>query len=222
LIVLLFVGLWAVAPPEARTSAAHNIAIVVKFLDYHAATVTAFFTMVLAVFTYALWRSTDKLWRSATDTLLHAEKTTERQLRAYISITKVRIRDIVVDGKPKAAIRIINVGQTPAYNLTAYFAMGLYPFDQIPDLPPEGELSKVSLGSNQSIRHCVELAGILNQERMNAIYQGQYAIFVMGVVKYTDTFKAPQYNKIRLMYTHRGIERGSRTMEVCPEGNEET
>src|ERR1043166_2332135 len=48
--------------------------------------VTAVSTTVVAIFTFVLARSTTKLWTATKETLRHAERTAERELRAYLIV----------------------------------------------------------------------------------------------------------------------------------------
>ena len=62
-----------------------------KFLKEDGEAITAFFTLVVGFFTAALWLSTRALWQVTNDTLAHAERTSVRELRAYISIKEIEM-----------------------------------------------------------------------------------------------------------------------------------
>lgn len=88
--------------------------------------ITAVFTIILAGSTIALWLSTKRLWKVTDETLRHAEKTTERQLRAYIGVEPRGVKrfqgqDILVG---HYAIR--NVGGIPAKNISMFAVTDYY------------------------------------------------------------------------------------------------
>jgi hypothetical protein len=53
-----------------------------------------------------------------------AERTAERQLRAYVMIRTVTVTNLIIGGDPDAAVTIKNSGQTPASDMTHWARMG--------------------------------------------------------------------------------------------------
>ena len=74
------------------------------------------FTAILAFSTIFLWVATRALVKSA-------ERTAQRQLRAYVGVEGVSIKKITADEKPFIVIKLKNFGQTPAYDVTHWMDM---------------------------------------------------------------------------------------------------
>jgi hypothetical protein len=97
------------------------------------------FTLVLALATGGLWLATRSLVKGA-------DKTAERQLRAYIYVEKAKLK--FVDDKWKLRTRIRNFGQTPAHNVRwARTALVVDWNGGKPALPTPGENETDILGS---------------------------------------------------------------------------
>jgi len=83
------------------------------------AAIQAYAALVVAIFTVTLWQSTEKMWVASANQLSHAERTAERQLRAYVS---VETRGINPYGGNETEflghVGILNNGQTPARNIS--------------------------------------------------------------------------------------------------------
>src|SRR5207253_87563 len=86
---------------------------------------------LLVVFTFLVFVATVLLWWSNRRLVTGAEKSAERQLRAYIFVTETKIlaadingtilnppQNIRVGTRPVAILTIKNTGQTPAYDVT--------------------------------------------------------------------------------------------------------
>ncbi|MGE5365854.1 MAG: hypothetical protein ACM3PO_01065 [Betaproteobacteria bacterium] len=90
-----------------------------------AALIIAIFTAVLAVFTALLWRSTDKLWSVTNRTLEHAEQTTRKELRAYLSVEPLGINEYIGQNYLVGHFRIRNIGKIPAKDVSVYSTIAL-------------------------------------------------------------------------------------------------
>jgi hypothetical protein len=90
-----------------------------------AALITAVFTGVLALFTGRLWLSTNKLWSVTNKTLEHAERTTKRELRAYVSVEPLGINEYIGQNYLVGHFRIRNIGKIPAKDVSVYSTIAL-------------------------------------------------------------------------------------------------
>jgi hypothetical protein len=208
---------------DQKYCAAYEIAVAVgAALEAHHGAITAVATAFIGWFTYTLWRSSEKMWIATQNTLRHAERTAERQLRAYVHPRKPRIVGLFDGGEIKVACEIQNFGQTPAYELvctaTAFTSTdppgtiivpgAIGPVSQL-DLGPGG-----SITITQSIRQLSEL-------EIEEIKSGKKVIYFSGNIAYRDTFKDRQTATFLLMKSRRtGLEGDS--MAVCPIGNKAT
>jgi hypothetical protein len=215
--------------------------------------VIALATAVLAIATISLWNSTAALAKFAKEQAIDMKasiaatqkateaaelsarmataannlmgQTAERQLQAYISLSKARIISVEAGQRPTAKIAIRNSGQTPAYDLSAELAIGIGPFPiqkgaKVNPLPTPHEISRLTVGPGTRVRQTAMQKLPLTIDEFNAIKAGQAAIYVAGRIRYRDAFGRGWVNNFRLMYNRRGFESGSWRLEVCEEGNE--
>src|SRR5262249_37414740 len=66
-----------------------------EFANRRAALIAALSTGFLAIFTWRLWLSIHRLWSVTNKTLEHAERTTRRELRAYVSVEPLGINEYI-------------------------------------------------------------------------------------------------------------------------------
>jgi hypothetical protein len=90
-----------------------------------AALITAVFTGVLALFTARLWLSTNRLWSVTNKTLEHAERTTKRELRAYVSVEPLGINEYIGQNYLVGHFRVRNIGKIPAKDVSNYSTIAL-------------------------------------------------------------------------------------------------
>jgi hypothetical protein len=85
----------------------------------------AVFAAVLAIFTARLWRSSEKLWTITNRTLQHAEQTSRKELRAYVSIEPLGVADYIGHNLLVGRFKVRNVGRIPARDVSIYSTIGL-------------------------------------------------------------------------------------------------
>jgi hypothetical protein len=186
--------------------------------------VIAIWTVVLGIATCVLGIATVKLWR-ATDRLVEsAEGAAQRQLQAYLSITKARIDDVEIGKQPIVKFKIGNAGQTPAYDLWAEMVVDCQMF-QLPKgvniiLQPAREISRITISPKMKIIARIAKNEPLSSIQLDQIRNKQIAIYVIGKIRYTDAFGCGWLQNLRLMYNWRGLETSTRKLEVCEEGND--
>ena len=96
-----------------------------EFANRWAALIAALSTFVLAIFTWRLWLSTHRLWSVTNKTLEHAERTTRRELRAYVSVEPLGINEYIGHNYLIGHYQIRNVGKIPARDVTIYSTIEL-------------------------------------------------------------------------------------------------
>jgi hypothetical protein len=100
-----------------------------------AALIIAMFTAVLAIFTARLWRSTQELWTVTNRTLRHAEQTSRKELRAYVSVEPLGITEYVGHNLLVGRFKVRNIGKTPARDVSIYSTIGLHADPASKDFP---------------------------------------------------------------------------------------
>jgi hypothetical protein len=183
--------------------------------------VVAGFTIVLAISTIGLWLATNRLWEAGERQLSHLSNTAERQLRAYIAVSEVKI--LYADGEWQPNIRVTyqNYGQTPAYEVEN----GIGYFFQIAGTPSFKDLRQkdtrtMYLAPSQDRT----TSAIVTQAQWNlfkdAVARKGVAFFVYGEIHYTDVFGEPRWTRYRLQLDpdDEGIKEDS--FVLCAEGNE--
>lgn len=172
-----------------------------------AAVALAVVTTALAVFTWKLWRSTGQL-------VSGAEDTAKRELRAYVALKEVNIKANQPNTLPMGEMVIRNFGRTPAYRLSISAELA---FDE----RAAKHLSEPAAG--QELGHLAPGADFTSEIRapfcllrggVSAIAGATHAVFLHGVIRYTDTFGALHFTRFRVTTTPWF---GTKT---CGEGND--
>lgn len=161
----------------------------------------------------------------ARGTLNAMQDTAERQLRAYLSVMKARIENVAVGEKPKVSFKVKNMGQTPAHKLSGHVGIGIgkYPIpkgSKVNPPPSPDEISRVNLAPTMRVTHGAMMGVPLTEVQFNEIRDGKTAIYVVANIEFADAFDRKWIQRLRLMYTCRGLQSGSNKLEVCEEGNE--
>lgn len=153
-------------------------------------------------------------------------RSSERQLRAYlcIEIAPEDRPNIDPDQEITIFLRVVNRGQTPAYQVKQVSNIGLAPFPLIGDLPIEPlELPAhpVTIGPSAYVTATAHLPRALTQAERNSLLQGSWRIYIFGATTYLDTFGGERKTKYRMMIpiTPNGQMRG---IKSCEAGNEAT
>jgi hypothetical protein len=86
-------------------------------------------------------------------------------------------------------------------------------------MPAAERTSRGTLGPNTEIEARSRPAVLGVAERM-AITDNRAALYVVGLIEYTDAFKRPQWATFRLEFGKRHAEAGDGRMTACFEGND--
>jgi|SRR5690242_1190934 len=90
-----------------------------------AALIIAAFAATMTIFTFRLWRSTEKLWTVTNRALQHAEQTSRKELRAYVSVEPLGITDYAGHNCLVGRFQVRNMGKLPARDVSVYSTIGL-------------------------------------------------------------------------------------------------
>ena len=169
--------------------------------------------ILLAIATLLLWIATRDLVRGA-------EKTAERQLRAYVGIDTTDL-EFAPGGKIFAEITAKNSGQTPAHDFYCTYAMQTHkplpePFSEpvnegesfLPSrtvIPPGGVLK-----TNLQIR--------LPEEVITSLHQGTLMLYISGTMRYRHIFNVDECVTQFRFFWH-SKQKG---WQACHEGNNAT
>jgi len=142
--------------------------------------VLAVATIILAVFTVDLART--------------SKKTAERQLRAYVSARPDYVYAFGLNIPVEIKVRIINHGQTPAYNVAQTAAVDALPYPLPAGFPlPKSMIpapATLVLHPNALIDTHVTGKRVLSATEIGQVTANHgLRIYVFGTVKYRDAFK---------------------------------
>jgi len=173
-------------------------------------TLVAAFTALLFFATIALWWSTRRLVKGA-------ERTAERQLRAYIVANAGEVQRIEEGFLLSATLK--NTGQTPAFNVRV---MGetfgeIYPLATEHPHPAPREDFGVPLGSGEEI-HCAYRIFVDPDDALRRVQSGEVGLWIQGTIIYDDCFKVSRTTKFRFVYGGR-IAAATVHMHADREGN---
>lgn len=160
---------------------------------------------------------------TADETLKAMEATAERQLRAYVLVSKPKLASFGEGSKPEAIVPFKNFGQTPARKVTAWagimFAEApLSPFPKV-DAPDALSRSTLGPGADLQVTH-KEAEKALSRADFNKIVNGDAVLYVLGRIDYLDAFDKPRFTSFRLMFNRDAAKRGDGSLSVCPDGND--
>jgi hypothetical protein len=148
-------------------------------------------TIFIAFFTITLGLSTVSLAGSTRDLVKGADKTSARQLRAYIAAYPNRISDFDESTRASANFHITNHGETPAYNLTHRSKIVVAPFP-LPDdyVFPEIEVvsSPMVVMPNTSPTGYIRADALFTRAEIEGIIERSRRVYIYGEVLYETIF----------------------------------
>lgn len=188
----------------------------------------AVFTMVLAASTIGLWGATIALYVAGKSELRHLEKTSNKQLRAYIFAEAVQA-DLEIDpssgtGKITVKFSIKNWGQTPAYRIRNACAIERFqhplPSNFIIPSPKWNNPKSTCLGPGQNMFQMpsVDYLGVHDNQRY----------YLIGLIEYLDAFDIKHTTKFCVsVLTQEFLDvlagrsgEGEIAFEIAPQHNE--
>ncbi len=182
----------------------------------------AFFTGVLALFTLVLAVSTVGLWIVTQSIFRDGQVTTEKQLRAYVHVVRVKIEHVSDGYTPTVNVKFMNFGQTLARfvvcNLEVAFGFG-GPFKKknVNDTHRKG----FELGPQQD----AEFSGFFSLDHIGglreALNSNLFEMYVSGTIEYVDVFNKRRLTNFnfKLHVNPEGLE-DSDAFTMCEDGND--
>ncbi len=168
---------------------------------------------LLSIVTLMLWGATVGLVRSA-------DRTAERQLRAYFDLRSANVENFEQGKVPKVVLGFKNVGQTPAIEVVLQMSI------QVRDSgnePPEVDLtvfpdgSKSTIGRGGSLNSRLEMSEPLSEYSFEAVKNDKATFFAWGIIRYSDVYEHRRYLRFRMALVAKNFATGD--METCSEGN---
>lgn len=188
----------------------------------------SFGTIILAAVTLILGAATVFLYRATRDLVRGADKTSERQLRAYVCVQRSKIRNFPPDEEitefVQAHIIAKNTGQTPAYQVISWIGIGLdeFPPQQAPSDPIMDRQARSVIGPGGELHLTVFLNQRLDPKHLAALSAGTHALRVIGKIDYLDAFGKARWTRFNLFYGGSyGLNTGL-ALNHGPDGNEAT
>ncbi|MCE7886240.1 MAG: hypothetical protein DYH13_01880 [Alphaproteobacteria bacterium PRO2] len=193
----------------------------VGFLGLGAEDWIALFTVVLAIATILLAVFTAKLWSSTKQLVEGADKTAQRQLRAYVCVSGANILPTQTPDVFYIRIQIKNVGMTPAYKFVGHLNAEICNFPGVPNLnlPIPPLESKSTVGADQTMD--INLFYRISAADWQAIQARTKAIYAYGRLDYEDIFGNQWYTNYRAA-RGRTDNLPEGLLAACEEGNEAT
>lgn len=176
--------------PSEETGATENRSSPWELVTSLSTAVLALITAVLAYFTFSLWRATGKL-------VSDAEKTSKRELRAYIGIGGGEV--FVLPNKIlRGAVEIKNFGETPAHNVMVAVAGELRALgDKRPFIDPDFIPHKQPIAPTMSWTFGHEFREMTAQD-LEDVLADRKLVYIWGHVQYQDIYKETQTLRFRL------------------------
>jgi hypothetical protein len=144
----------------------------------------------IVVVTFLLFLATRDLVREAKDS-------SERQLRAYLSmVTATRVVNLGNQNAPKFEVNFRNSGQTPAYAVGGACEIEVreYPLSgRLKVLPVVPDEERMLLGPGIDFILAKTKEPALTPEERKGVNDGKMAIYIVARVEYRDIFKKNQH-----------------------------
>jgi len=124
---------------------------------------------------------------------LASDRNTKMELRAYLAIDSMKIRNITINGI-ELILKIMNTGKTPAYNIVLVFAgkpdgTGIYKKEMDELIKHRSDTNAEMHGNGMSftLEYTLHLGDnpIVNQQ----IISGEKDFYIYGIIFYDDIFK---------------------------------
>ncbi len=161
---------------------------------------------------------------AAVRNLTVVQETSKRQLRAYVDVDQASITKSDALGQLEAGLRLLNSGQTPAYDVTWRHAVAWlpYPFTEESFHRSAAELAS-DAPSTMAAGGASMLTAVLREPvpaaNIEAYQRGTMAIAVFGEITYRDTFGEHRSTAFRLYNTSAS---GDASLRRAPSGNHST
>lgn len=182
---------------------------------------------LLVAFTALVFGATLFLYFATRDLVEGAEKTAERQLRAYVHVVKAWTTPEAKLHFPApiwATVEIQNSGQTPAYKVRQWCAVagvdGKTP-DKSNELKRGGKQGSVGiLAPGGKTIFYIPTSGPLSIGEYAKLKDGTTILFVYGEVHYEDAFTVNRTTRFKLFLRDKGVSLGA--LSQWSDGNEAT
>jgi hypothetical protein len=158
---------------------------------------------------------------AARDAVKLADRTAERQLRAYVGVTEPLIQNVGVNQVPNVTFRIRNYGRTPARKVRywAEFEIGAYPL-KMPLNMGEPAPQALIINPQDGFKPNLQRQAPLNGQQAINIQAGSERMYLWGIITYEDVFEHPRTTKFRMMYGGPQIIGSGNIMALAEEGSE--
>ena len=176
----------------------------------------AVFTLILTVFTGILAWATYSLWKATQQLVTGAENTSERQLRAYVTLDRIMTNKVINADGQIVSIGFqpifVNSGQTIARKVAYYSTIAYFIGDETPDakfstMPNELIISAIIGPSQTELGPATDK--IKSTDFVDLIRQ-RVAVLVYGAVSYTDVFEKPRRTEFSAFFNAGDYSDGSR------------
>ncbi len=178
--------------------------------------IVAISTCVMAAFTAALFIATVALWKSG-------QRHSERELRAYVSVTKASARWFGTIRPTEAEIEITNSGQTPAYEVSVVTTLDIHQFPRAVynPSPDQGIPGRGTIGPHIAVDVFPRSKRPLTRDERERIVRGELGVFVFGEITYRDAFGTSRFTQFRTVFIGSGPDPGDiLRLDVMEEGNQ--
>ncbi|HEV2680918.1 MAG TPA: hypothetical protein VGV14_10500 [Rhodanobacter sp.] len=165
------------------------------FSESNNGAITALATIFVAIFTLTLWLASVEQARLTRKSIEAAQKSSERQLRAYVFATATKLVDYEVGKRPWVHVRVKNHGQTPAYNFRQSYRAGFQDYPLTSQIPTTKDTSAdfINIGPGGHVEVKIGLEEVFTVGKETLLKSGTKAFYFLGYVEYTDAFGNDQW-----------------------------
>jgi hypothetical protein len=125
-------------------------------------------------------------------------KTSRAQLRAYVFVESAELRDLNVGETPSAIISVKNFGETPAYKVKQWSALGYHDYPLTAPIP-KNEKDEINperpLAPSDHFTVQATVKFVMNAETLKTLENKGRALFIVGEIFYEDVFHYQRWTR---------------------------
>ena len=181
------------------------------FANENGAAITGLATVLLTVVTFLL------VWIARNQYI-----TTRRQLRAWVLVTGGWLKNFGQGLVPHIEVRVVNTGQTPAFDVQVVNAtiLGAIPFtDVFPIIEIGPAAPRATLGPGVDLRPVAKDPTKLSREECDAIAQGTMGLYIFGKIRDRDIFDETHVTQLRLVFSKTNVKSADGVLSIAADGN---
>lgn len=175
-------------------------------------------------FTAKATREAGRAAKAAEGAIKVAQNTAAIELRAYVSVIKVKLIELELGQTVKALVTFKNSGKTPAHDVKLWWRMEYrrQPLNEVLDRGDKAkEVTCTDIGPTVPMASLFATGVALGQLHFDEVRSQKSAVYVWGQLSYRDIYDKQQFVSFRFKHTGK-FYKPDTNLVSCTEGNRTT